>query len=262
MFNFYKKRRKPYNFGIVLSGGGARGFAHLGVLKALNQYNIFPDVISGVSAGSIVGAFYADGYSPDEIFELFTDSKIFNFLKLNIPKKGFGNLNGLKKLLDENLRARTFEELKIPLFITATDLNNGKSVYFNKGEIKDVVLASSSIPVIFSPIEIDNISYADGGIMNNFPVEPIINITKKLIGVYVTSIEYADEFKNLFNIALRSFHLGIAANVHAKSQKMNLYIEPKGIGKFKVLDVSKGKEIFDLGYNETIKVLKDSNFKF
>lgn len=261
MFNIFKKS-KPYKLGIVLSGGGARGFAHLGVLKALNQYDIFPDVISGVSAGSIVGAFYADGYSPDEIFDLFANSKMFNFLKLNIPKKGFGNLNGLKKLLDENLKAQTFEDLKMPLFITATDLNNGKSVYFNNGNLNDAVLASSSIPVIFSPIKIDNILYADGGIMNNFPLEPIIKKARKIIGVYVTSIEYDDELKNLFNIALRAFHLGIAANVHTKSEQMNLYIEPKGIDKYKVLDVSKGKEIFDLGYNETIKLLKNSNYKF
>lgn len=261
MFNFFKSR-KPYNIGIVLSGGGARGLAHLGVLKALNQYEIFPDVISGVSAGSIAGAFYADGYSPDEIFELFADTKAFNFLKLNIPRKGFGNLNGLKKLLDDNLRANTFEELKIPLFVTATDLNNGKPEYFNKGILKEALLASSSIPVFFSPVEIENITYVDGGVMNNFPVEPIIDISKKIIGVYVTSIEHQDDFKNLFNIALRSFHLGIAANVHSKSEIMDLYIEPDGIDNFGVLDINKGKEIFDLGYNATINILKTTNLKF
>jgi NTE family protein len=171
---------RRYKTGVILSGGGARGFAHAGILKALNEAGIYPDVISGVSAGAIVGAFYADGFSPVEIFKIFSQNKkFFNYAKISVPKSGLFRTIGLEENLSENLRAKTFEDLKIPLFIAATNMNIGKIEYFNSGDLVDKIIASASIPVLFHPVEIEDNYYADGGVIDNFPIFPIIRDCKK-----------------------------------------------------------------------------------
>ena len=158
---------------MVLSGGGARGFAHLGVIQALNEAGIYPDVISGTSAGALAGVLYADGYSPEEILKLMNSGSRLDFMRPAMPREGLLQINGIIKILKAHLKAKTFEELKIPLYVAATDLNNGKSVYFSEGNLLDPVIASASIPVLFQPVKINNISYVDGGVLDNLPVYPI-----------------------------------------------------------------------------------------
>ncbi|MCD4774117.1 MAG: patatin-like phospholipase family protein [Bacteroidales bacterium] len=251
-----QSHQKKYKYGLALSGGGARGFAHLGIIKALNEEGIFPDIITGVSAGAIAGAFYADGYSPDEIMKLFQKKKTFDFIKVKFQKLGFGNMNGMKQVLQENIRAKRFEDLKIPLIVAATDLNNAKIKYFSKGEIPEAVVASASIPVIFKPTVIDNIYYVDGGVLNNLAIEPLLDKCSKIIGVYVNPIGKQDKFKNMINIAERSFHIGIEPNFQEKKQMCDIFIEPKGLANFQMLSMKKADKIFDIGYVETKKVLE------
>ena len=102
---------KKLKTGIVLSGGGARGFAHIGVLKALNEFGIYPDIISAVSAGSIVGCLYADGHTPDEIYHIMGEMDIYKFLRFHRPKFGMLKADGLKKKLNENLSVSNLEDL-------------------------------------------------------------------------------------------------------------------------------------------------------
>ncbi|MEA1897812.1 MAG: patatin-like phospholipase family protein, partial [Bacteroidota bacterium] len=177
------RRNKKYNTGVILSGGGARGFAHAGILKALNESGIYPDVISGVSAGAIVGALYADGHTPDQIFEIFSGEKsFFKYVKLTIPRTGIFKAVGLRENLSENLNAKTFEELKLPLYVAATNISKGEITYFHSGEILDKLLASAAIPVLFKPVEIAGDLFVDGGVLDNFPVSPIAKDCKQLVG--------------------------------------------------------------------------------
>ena len=130
-----------YQTGIVLSGGGARGFSHLGVLQALNEADIFPDCISGTSSGSIAGVFYADGYKPIEIIHILSKNKRFDYLSFAIPKNGLLEMTGMQRILEKYIRARTFKDLKIPLYVAATDLNHGKIKYFHQGTLIEKVEA-------------------------------------------------------------------------------------------------------------------------
>ena len=109
--------------------------------------------------GAIVGALYADGYPPREIMKLMNTKSGFDYFSPTVPRGGLLKISGVIRILKSNLRARTFEELKIPLFVTATDLNNGKAVYFSSGDLLRAVIASSSIPVLFRPMIIDDIQY-------------------------------------------------------------------------------------------------------
>jgi NTE family protein len=248
------KGQKKYNIGLVLSGGGARGFAHAGIIKALNEADIFPDVISGVSAGAIVGALYADGFTPDEMIHIFKkEVKFFNYVKLTMPGKGFMNASGLEEKLKQYLRAKNFRDLKMPLYIAATDLNHGKIVYFKEGDIVQAIMASTAIPVLFNPVEIDGITYVDGGVLDNMPVHPIHGKCNKIIGAYLNPIKDEKEFNTLFMIAERTFRLSVSANIEQKLEQIDTVIEVRGLEKFGMLDAGKGNEMFELGYEQAKK---------
>jgi NTE family protein len=252
---------KKYDIGLVLSGGGARGFAHLGVIKALNEAGIFPDVVSGTSAGALVGVLYADGYTPDEILHLMNGGSRLDFMRPALPREGLLQINAVMKILRTSLRAKNFEELKIPLYVSATDLNNGKAVYFSKGDIFDPVIASASIPVLFQPVKIDDISYVDGGVLDNLPVRPIEDKCRILIGSFVNPVGYMEKISGLINIAERTFMLSMSKEIYEKSKKFNLFIAPPELRNYKILDPEKSIELFNIGYNATIEKLKEFNFE-
>jgi len=247
---------KKYKTGIVLSGGGARGFAHIGVLKALNEFGIYPEIISAVSAGSIVGCLYADGHTPDEIYHIMGEMDIYKFLRFHRPKFGMLKADGLKKKLNENLSVSNLEDLKIPLIISATNFTKAQTEYFKKGSIINAVLASSAIPILLKPYMMKGQMYVDGGLMNNLPVDPIENICDDIIGVNVNPVHEVTRFRSFRNFADRVMHLAIRANVNINIPKCDMYIEPEGLMNFHLLKVSSSKQIFELGYSHTIKLLE------
>ena len=248
--------KKKYETGLALSGGASRGFAHAGVIKALHENEIYPDIVAGASAGSIVGSFYCDGFAPEEIYEIFHKNKIFEIIKLRFNRKGLLNINGLRKILDNNLRTKRLEDLEKPFIITATNLVEAKTEYFTEGNLVDLVVASSSIPVIFVPTEIDGITYVDGGVTNNFPIEPLEDQCTKLIGSHVNPVGPFDPGKGILHVAATTFHLSIAAGIYHKKKKLDYFIEPSELSEFGYFDIKKGKEMYDIGYREAINVLK------
>jgi NTE family protein len=250
---------KKFKTGIILSGGGVRGFAHAGILKALNEAEIYPDVIAGVSAGAIVGALYADGHSPDEIFQFFKEDKsFFKYAKIRIPGKGLFKTVGLRDSISKHLKNEKLEDLEIPLIIAATNMSRGEVVYFDKGKILDRVMASAAIPVLFEPVEIDGDLYVDGGVLDNFPVTPLVKKCKQLIGVSLNPIHPEEDFDNLFKIAERTFRLSVSSNISPKISLCDQLFEPEELGEFGLLDASKGEKIFELGYNTAKKQLEES----
>ena len=250
---------RKYKTGVILSGGGARGFAHAGILKALNEAGIYPDVISGVSAGAIVGALYADGHTPDQIYEIFSsEDSFFKYVKPKLPGRGIFRTVGLKENLADNLSVETFEELKLPLYVAATNIHTGKINYFNSGKILDKVLASASIPVLFEPVEIDGDLYVDGGVVDNFPVTPIVNECRELIGISLNPILPEDHFSNLIKIAERTFRLSVSSNISPKISLCDRIFEPEELGSYGLLDTSKGPDIFKMAYEYARAYLKKS----
>jgi NTE family protein len=153
---------------LVLSGGGARGFAHIGVLQVLEQRGIRVDAIAGTSMGAILGALYAAGYGADEIFDLADGLSWRDVIDLSLQA---GLLKGdkLKTFLSAHLPA-TFRELRMPLAVTTTDVETGEEHVVLDGSLVDAVRASSSFPGAFEPVEVEGRTLADGGIVNNLPV--------------------------------------------------------------------------------------------
>lgn len=250
--------RKTYSVGYALSGGFIKGFAHLGVMQALLEHGIKPDIISGVSAGALAGAFYADGNEPYKILDYFSGQKFQDLAKLVIPRKGLFELSEFIDFIRSNLKARNIEELKVPLIITATDLDHGRITHFRSGEIAERVAASCCMPAMFTPINIEGVNYVDGGLLMNLPVSVIRETCDKVVAINVSPL-IAKEYKmNIISIALRSFHFMFRANTFPEREKCDLLIEPYNLYGYSNRELEKAEEIFSQGYrvaNETIRLL-------
>lgn len=243
--------------GLVLSGGGARGYAHLGVLTALNEQGIYPDMISGTSAGAIAGVLYADGYKPDDILTILGKNSRFDFLSLAVPKYGFLRMSGMISLLRETLRAKTFGELRVPFYAAVTNLNKAYAEYFSSGELIPAVIASASIPVLFRPVIINNTYYVDGGVLDNMPICPIEDKCSFLIGSYVNYIGEVNNFSTIVSVAERAFHLSVMKGLAAKIERFNIYIEPRGLNNYNTFDQGKAAELYELGYNAAMEKIQE-----
>jgi NTE family protein len=244
--------------GLALSGGGARGIAHLGVLKALEEFEIKPAVISGCSAGGIIAAMYAAGNSPQAILEFLKSKKFLSYFRPAFSK-GFIRMEKLETLLLNYFPDNTFESLAIPVILNATDLNRGRTVYFSKGELIKPILASCSIPVMFEPVVFQQNVYVDGGILNNLPVEPLLDRCDFIIGVHTNSYNENFPLNSIRLVMERSLLLAIQTNVKERIQYCDMFIEPTLLHRFTTLDIDKAQEIFDIGYEHTIS-LKEQLF--
>ncbi len=243
--------------GIVLSGGGIRGIAHLGVLKAFKNAGVTFSHISGTSAGSIVGAFYAAGIDPEEGLNIFIKSKLLRFLR---PAMGMGlvNMEYTSNLLKEYFPEDQFEKLQIPLSVAATNFTDGKLEYFNKGPLIRAIQASSCIPGIFKPITIDDKMYVDGGILNNFPIEPLLTDCDFIIGSSCNHLNPAENITTFKNMVVRSVMMSINKDMEQKSAFCNILIEPKGMGEISTFDIKKAETIYWIAYEETLKTINNN----
>ncbi len=239
-----------YFLGYALGGGGAKGFAHLGALRVLEKCGLKPDVIAGTSAGALAGVFYADGYHPEEILELFRKREFKEFVEFTIPKTGFLKSTGLHSFLKKNLRARRFEELQLPFYAVATDWNRARTVAFSNGDdLVDAVVASCSVPVVFYPQYINGIPYVDGGLLKNFPVSVIRKKCKFVIGVNVSLMIPAADRYNIRTMAERTFNLMSNANTLFDKTYCDILIETKGIERYAMFDLNNVDTITEAGYH-------------
>jgi NTE family protein len=237
--------------GLVLSGGGSRGFAHLGALKALEENGIQPSIISGTSAGALIGALYCAGYSPEYISDLILNKGIFGNLKFSFSKYGLFSMEKVEKLLLEYLPHNQFEDLKKPLIICATDIKRGEPIYFKEGELIKPILASCCIPGIFSPVKFNGKYYIDGGITNNLPIEPLESYVDLKIGINVMPIEKNMPVSSVKDILAKCLLLSVGHQSEYKKGKFDILIQPKNIGRFDGLKLKNANEMFELGYEST-----------
>ena len=241
--------------GMAMSGGGIRGVAHLGILKAFNEKGIFPDRLSGTSAGAIAGAMYAGGYSPSEILDIIIQTRYFRFIKPAISWKGLLKLDQVAELYAQYLPVDDFSSLKIPLSVAATHLQKGETRYFEQGELIKPLMASSCIPGMFDPIEIQGEFYVDGGVLNNLPVEPLIGRCEKIIGVNCNHLPEEKNITNIKKLIERTVIMSMNYNVYSRKSQCDYFLEPIGLAQFGVLEIKKTKEIFSIGYESALEFL-------
>ena len=237
--------------GLVLSGGGARGIAHLGVLKALVEKGIEISMISGCSAGSIVGAMFAAGYSPDHIYELVISTNTLRAMRPSWSRGGLLHMNRAEEVYLQYIPHNSFEKLKIPLTVNATDLYAGETVYFSKGELLKPVMASCSIPGLFEPVKVGERTLTDGGILNNMPIEPLVGKCDFIIGSHCNPYGMQENSKSMTTILTRALFLAINNNSKSRLAQCDLLIEPPLLKEFDPADIRKASLIFKAGYEFT-----------
>lgn len=235
---------------LCLSGGGARGFAHLGVAEALHEMGIEVSRISGTSAGAMAGAFLAAGYDPRLVLELLIEHKIFRMFR-GAFNGGLLKMNKVEAFLNQYLPA-SFSELKIPMYIAVTDLLSGKVYFMNEGNIKQIILGSCSIPGLFKPVNYNQMLLVDGGVLNNLPIEPLQNYKDPIIGVHVNPVGELSKISSTWSVLERSFHLCVFSNTVYREAKCDLLIEPQALMNTKVFDYKKSKDFYKMGYQQTM----------
>jgi NTE family protein len=249
------------HIGLALSGGGFRGIAHIGVIKALEEHQISPDYIAGTSAGAIVGALYANGKSSQEILDFFKSVDIFSFNNFTMYKPGFIDTEKLYDSFKEILGSDNFSVLKKRLFITATNILEGTLQIFSEGELIRPILASAAFPAVFTPIQIGEEHYIDGGTLNNFPVDLISDYCEKIIGVYVNPFEKMSiqDLKHSYNVLERAYKIRSAHDSISKFKDCDLIICPKELKKVGTFSVKDMDAVFDLGYQAAKTQLTKTN---
>lgn len=247
--------------GLTLSGGGARGISHLGVIQALEEMGVKPDIISGASAGSIVGSLYCYGYTPVEILSYIQSISLLKSMRPAWSLSGLLSLDGLRELLLDKMPENSFSSLKRPMSVVATDLKKGASEYFNEGEIIVPVMASCCIPGIFSPIPINGSMYVDGGVLDNLPTAGIRDKCDFLIGVNCNFIGHDFDARNLKTVIERSMLMSISMNIKPSKAMCDVLIEPPGVSNITGFEIGKARELFDIGYEFTKKNFTAEHFK-
>jgi len=240
--------KKTYKVGVALSGGGIRGIAHLGILQGLNEEGIYPDYLSGSSAGAIVAAMYAHGYQPKEILEIIVQTKYFKFFKPSISFKALLRMDLLADLFAKYLPEDDFSALKIPTFVAATNFQKSRTEFFSNGPLTKRLMASSCIPGMFEPIIIDGDLFIDGGVLNNLPVEPLVDTCDTIIGINCNNLPDLKVDTHIKGLIERSVIMALNYNVYSRKNKCDYFIDPPGLAQFGVFEIKKATEIYDTGY--------------
>ncbi len=246
------------SIGLVLSGGGIRGMAHIGLIKAMREHSLEANVVAGTSIGALVGALYANENSVEDMLSFFKETPLFQYSFFTINKPGFIDTERYTNIFKNFFPANSFESLGRPLYVVATDLLRGKETVFNKGQLIKPLLASAALPPVFSPVEIDDVLYADGGIMNNFPKEYVEDKTEFIIGSNVSATVpfQKKDLRNSFQLTGRVTSLMIHASNDEKLQQCDLFIEPKELEKIGVFDKKGIENAFNIGYEHGSRALE------
>jgi len=252
------------NINLCLGGGGALGFAHIGVIQALEENGIFPTRISGSSMGAIVGVFYAAGFSPTEILDMVKKHELYKITKIvtlfsKTGIKGLSNHDTLRKLIRAEIPHNSFEGLQKKLFVCVSNLNTAKWEIIDSGDMLDKwVAASASIPGIFETICINNKIYVDGGVLNNFPAQPFESDFSRTIGVNVVNYLHLKKppVNNTHETILTSIRANLLQNSEEGRDICSYLIEPKVIPAYHDLSFEKYYEIYQIGYETAKKYIE------
>ncbi len=275
-----KKSEQDIKVGLVLSGGGAKGLAHIGALKVIEESGVRIDYIGGTSMGAIIGALYASGYSAKQLDSIFKQTDFSTLIQDNIPRsaktfyenkeaekyalvlpfdkfkvgfptglsKGQNVYNLLSKLTSHVSTITDFSELPIPFFCVATNVENGKEVILDHGYLPRAVTASGALPSIFSPVVIDDKVLIDGGVVNNYPVSEVrAKGMDIIIGVDVQdSLKTRDKLGSAFDVLVQINNYRTINDMIEKRKKTDIYIHPN-IDDFSVVSFDEGKNIVESG---------------
>jgi len=244
--------------GVALGGGFARGMAHIGVLKVLEQEGIPVRIIAGTSVGALIGACYCSGLSIAELEKVARSVRFTTFARWTVSRYGFASNDRMMQFLNRTLKVKTFEELRIPLGITATDFNTGEGVVFHSGSMVDPVRASCAYPGMFLPVEIRGRWLVDGMLSHPVPTSPLHEMgADRIIAVHLRGQWSKDGApRHLFDVIGQSFAIAQDQMSHLWRGAADVIVEPDVAG-FAYDDFKRAGELITAGEIATKKVLPE-----
>lgn len=256
-----KPGERPYRLGLALGGGGVRGIAHAGAIKAIHEAGLKPDIVAGVSAGSIIAVLYAAGLSPDDMVRLFLGKKVTDFAEIGFGK---GGILKIEKFTSHIMNAlggyKNLEDLPMPVRIGCTNLDDAAAECFDHGPIEPIIKASCSIPIAIKPVQINGKTYVDGGVLRNLPAWTIRKDCDRLIGVNVSPVLKQEHSASVFEIAMRTYHMMAKANQDHDMSICDLAIVTNEISHYNAFNLKVVTKVFNTGYVNARKALRDSGW--
>lgn len=246
---------KKAKVGIAFGGGGARGFTHLGVIKAFEEFGIKFDFVAGTSVGSLVGAFYSAGYSYKQMYDIVKNLREKD-IRTNIIPFTPSKLDGVGDIIKKNLGDINIEDLKIPFAAIAVDIKSTKEVCFVKGNLAKAVMGSCAVPGVFQPVVYDDMILCDGGLQNTIPAD-----IPKLFGCdYVIAVDvnksrtYGTDSTKIFDVILCSIRILMKSNAVRGYSNADLVIAPE-TKRFKSTKTDGMEDMIEEGYKATIDIM-------
>jgi len=247
---------EKHKIGLALGGGAALGAAHVGVLRALEEYNIKPGFIAGTSIGAMVGAFYAFGKSVDEIEKIALELDWLDVSGIKLTKMGLLSNDALGDLLNKELGEVTFEEADIDLAVVATDISNGEKVIINEGKVSDAVKASACIPVIFEPVKLNDRLLVDGGLLESVPVSAVGALgAESIIAVDLKAYRQYRKPDDIINVLNNTLEVALTHLANVPMDDVDLLIQPK-LGSYSRMDTNHSREMIELGYEAALEAIR------
>ena len=249
---------KPVSIGLALGGGFARGIVHVGVLKALEAENIPISFVAGTSVGALIGAAYCSGVTPAELKEIAARVRFRDLARWTLSRYGFATNQRMINFLNNILKVKTFEELRTPLAITATDFASGEGVVFRSGPLADPVRASCAYPGVFLPVMVNGRLLVDGMLAHSLPTRPVRDMgADRVIAVSLRSRwSEAGGPKHIFDVIGQCFSIAQDMNCVQAKQCADFVIEPDVTG-YRYDDFERSSELVALGENVTRAALPE-----
>jgi NTE family protein len=238
----------PKKVGLVLGGGGARGMAHIGVLKVLVENKVPVHLIAGTSSGALFGALFCGGMNPYDMAKQAKEENWLKLVKFSLSISGAVRGEGIEKLITDNIGNKNIEDLRIPLSVIATDLKTGEKVVMTKGNIAKAVHASSAIPGVFAPVLFQNRLLADGLVVDNVPV----TIGKEMGAEFIIAVDVVPDVRlngwepNALNVIERALDVNCRLMSEREKKLADVVIDPLH-ENFSALSLEKAQELIELG---------------
>lgn len=247
---------KDKKIGLALGGGAVLGTAHIGVLKALVEFNIKISFISGTSIGSLIAAFTAFGFNWRSIKEIALSLDWMDISTISLSQYGLLSNKNIGELISDKIKNPNFESSSIPLAVITTDISNGEKVILTKGKVDKAVMASTSIPGLFAPVEINNDLLVDGGIVENVPISPL----KKFGADYIIAVDLnagrnQKRPENIIEVLLNTFDFTIMTATKLQTEEADMLIKPD-LSKYNMVETNQIDNLIDEGYNEAKKMFE------
>jgi len=250
-----KEQKKHYKVGLALGGGGTRGFAHLGALRAFEEEGISFDYISGTSVGSLVAALYASGMSAEEMIEKAKELRVKDIRTSKLPFVP-SKTEKLEEVMKEYIGDLVFSDLKKPLTVVAVDLISAKEVHIESGSVIKAVAGSCAVPAVFSPVEYEPYLLVDGGVQNTIPSDVLKNKgCKYIIAIDVNPARgYGTKSTKIIDVVAASIRIMMKANAEKGKMYADIVISPD-TKRFKSTRVEGGLELIEEGYRATMDAM-------